>query len=90
MSKIYKKYGSSFKMKVALEALKERKTVTELCQKYNVTANQIFAWKKKLEERSHKIFADKQNDHKEEISKLHRVIGQLEAERDFLKHVLKR
>ncbi len=34
---------------------------------------------------------DKNNgkDHQEEIDRLHRVIGQLAAERDFLDHVLK-
>jgi hypothetical protein len=31
MARIYKKHGSSFKSKVALEALKEKKTVAELC-----------------------------------------------------------
>lgn len=91
MARIYKKHGSSFKSKVALEALKGNRTVAELCQEYSVTSSQISAWKKQLEEGSEKIFEDNQkNNHKEEIDRLHRVIGQITAERDFLDHVLKR
>lgn len=91
MPRIYKKRGSSVKGKVALEAIKEKKTVAELCSEYSVAASQVFAWKKKLEEECSKIFDDeKGNDHQEEIDRLHRVIGQITAERDFLEHVLKR
>ncbi len=61
------------------------------CHEYSISASQIFAWKKQLEEESNKIFEDKREvDHKAEIDRLHRVIGQLTAERDFLGHVLKR
>jgi transposase len=91
MTRKYMKHGNSFKAKVALEAIKEKKTVADLCQEHGLSASQIFAWKKQLEEGSNKIFEDKQNDnHQEEIDRLHRVIGQLTAERDFLDHVLKR
>jgi hypothetical protein len=50
MARIYKRHGSLFKAKVALEALKEKKKVAELCQEYSVASSQIFAWKKQLEE----------------------------------------
>lgn len=91
MARIYKKHGSSFKSKVALEALKGSRTVAELCQEYSVAASQIFAWKKQLEEGCTKVFEDNQKDnHKEEIDRLHKVIGQIAAERDFLELVFKR
>jgi transposase-like protein len=45
MARIYKKHGSLFKSRVALETLKEKKTVAELCQEYSISASQIFAWK---------------------------------------------
>jgi len=91
MTRKYKKHGTSFKAKVALEAIKERKTVADLCQEHGLAASQIFAWKKELEEGCSKIFEDnKKDNHKGEIDRLHRVIGQLTAERDFLDHVLKR
>ncbi len=90
MAKICKKRGSSFKSKVALEALKEDRTTAELCQEFGVAASQIFAWKKQLKEDSETIFNNKSEKHyKNEIDRLHRVIGQLTAERDFLDQVLK-
>lgn len=76
---------------MAIEAIKEKRTVGDLCQEYGLVASQIFAWKKQLEEGCEKIFqSGKQDDHKSEIDRLHRVIGQLTAERDFLGRVLKR
>lgn len=91
MARIYKKHGSSFKSKVALEALKGNRTVAELCQEYSVSSSQISAWKKQLEERSVSVFEDNQkNSSQEEIDRLHKVIGKITAERDFLERVLKR
>ena len=91
MSRKYNKYGSAFKAKIALEAIKEKKTVGDLCQEHSLAASQIFAWKKQLEDDCGKIFENKQsNNYQEEIDRLHRVIGQLTAERDFLGYVLKR
>ena len=91
MARIYKRHGSDFKAKVALEAIKEKKTLGELSQKYSVAPTQISTWKKQLEDGSNAVFESKaSNDHQAEIDRLHRVIGQLTAERDFLGHVLKR
>lgn len=91
MTRKYQKHSNAFKAKVALEAIKEKKTVADLCHEHELAASQIFAWKKQLEENSTKIFESAQkNDHQAEIDRLHRVIGQLTAERDFLDHVLKR
>jgi len=90
MTRIYKKHGSAFKSKVALEAIKEKKTLAELCQEYAVSSSQITAWKKQLEQESQQIFDSNQgSNHKAEIDRLHRVIGQITAERDFLDRVLK-
>ncbi len=90
MARIYKRHGSAFKAKVALEAIKEQKTVAALCQEFNLAASQILAWKKQLEAGSKEIFQNKQDNQEHEIDRLHRVIGQLTAERDFLDRVLKR
>lgn len=90
MVRIYKKHGSKFKSKVALEAIKEKRPLGELCQEYSVSTSQISTWKKQLEERSNQVFENDQgNKHQEELDRLHRVIGQLTAERDFLERVLK-
>jgi len=91
MARIYKRHGSSVKCKVALDAIKGTKTTAEICQEYSVASSQIFTWKKQLEEGCKAIFEDvKKSNPQEEIDRLHKVIGQLAAERDFLEHVLKR
>lgn len=93
MAKQIRKYhGNQFKFKVALAALKEDKTMAELCQEYGVVASQIYAWKKQLEEHGAKIFIDKRkaNNHDTEVEKLHTTIGKLKVENDFLAHVLGR
>lgn len=90
MKRIYKKHGSNFKAKVALEAIKEQKTLGELSQEYCVAPSQVSAWKKQLGDEAGKIFEDKkEKDHQGEIDRLHRVIGQITAERDFLERALK-
>ena len=89
MARIIKKHGASFKLKVALEASKGNKTVAELCSEFGIATSQIYAWKKQLEEQGSKIFADKREiNHRNEIDKLHRIIGKITAERDFLSRVL--
>jgi transposase len=92
MTKIRKRHGSSFKAKVALAALKEKKTTAELCSEFSVATSQICSWKKQLEEGAQSLFEDKRctTNVQEEVDRLHRVIGQLTAERDFLERVLKR
>jgi transposase len=90
--KIRKKHSDGFKLKVALAALKEDKTVAEMCHEFGVASSQIYAWKKQLEEQGSSIFADKRlaETQKDEIDKLHRLLGKVTAERDFLSHVLDR
>ena len=88
--KIYKKRGGNFKAKVAFEALKETKTLGELSSEYSVASSQISSWKKHLEENMSRLFEEEKNekDLKGEIDRLHRVIGKITAERDFLERAL--
>lgn len=92
MTRAYKKHSGSFKLKVALEAIKEQKTLNELSREYDIAPTQISAWKKQLEENGAGIFEGKKGkeNHQEELDKLHRIIGQIEAERDFLVRALSR
>jgi transposase len=56
-----------------------------------VRASQVYAWKKQLLEEGETVFSDRREaNQKSEIDKLHRIIGQLTVERDFLSRVLDR
>lgn len=44
-----KKYTSEFKAKVVLEALKERSSLTELSEKYEVSSVMISRWKNQVQ-----------------------------------------
>lgn len=89
MARMYKKHGSKFKAKVALDAIKEQRTLGELSKEYGVAPTQISTWKKQVEEKVSTLFETKQEmDHKAEIDRLHRVLGQVTAERDFLERAL--
>lgn len=46
MGNIRKKHNGAFKAKVALEAVKGEKTISELSSEYGIHPNQIRRWKK--------------------------------------------
>ncbi len=46
MTKKRKKYSQQFKFKVALEAVKELKTINEIASAYDVHPTQVKSWKK--------------------------------------------
>ena len=91
MSRKYKKHGSSFKAKVALEAIKGDKTLVELSERFQVHTNQIAEWKKILLENAPEIFDKGKSSQKEpDVKELHAKIGQLAMENDFLSVALGR
>src|SRR5690606_39045346 len=94
MKKTRRKFEASFKAQVALEALKERETLSQLAQKYELHPNQISAWKQEFLENADSVFGGKSTFTAEKEAadnqELYAKIGQLEMERDFLKKSLRK
>ena len=88
-----KKYTSKFKTKVVLEALKERLSVAELAQKYELAPQQINTWKRDFLSGAASVFDNKPRSKKsasdQEKDQLLKAIGQLKVENDFLKDALR-
>jgi transposase len=84
---------SSFKFKVALEAIRGDLTVAQIVSKYQVAESLIHKWKKQLLSDGDKVFTGKKEQPASpsastDIEKLHAKIGKLTLERDFLEHAL--
>ena len=94
MKKSRRKFEASFKAQVALEALKEHQTLSELAQKYELHPNQISAWKQEFLDNAASVFSGKSTFTAEkeasDTQELYAKIGQLEMERDFLKKSLRK
>jgi transposase len=92
MKKTRRKFTSAFKAKVAIEALKERQSLAELSNHFEVHPNIISKWKKEFIENSAHVFDQQSKETEKEIDvdKLYSKIGQLEIENDFLKKNLKK
>jgi len=84
-----KRYTNEFRAKVALDALKSQKTVSELTSEYGVHASQINDWKKRLLDALPGVFNGKQQrqeeSHEAEKDRLYQQIGKLQVEVDWLK-----
>lgn len=89
MSKSRRKFTAKFKAKVALEALQERHTLSELSAKYQLHANQISTWKRELQANASSLFETKRGPKKgedlEKEARLFQQIGQLQYELSWLK-----
>jgi transposase-like protein len=84
-----KQHGAEFKARVAMAALSGEKTLAELSAEFGVHATMISARKQELVKRAGELFergnkAAVAEDAQKMIDDLHRKIGQLQVERDFL------
>jgi transposase len=84
-----KRYDNRLKAQIALEAIKDQRTISEIASDYGIHPNQVGQWKKKLLEELPDIFSGKvekrQQDNEAIQNELYRQIGQLKVELDWLK-----
>ena len=91
MAKKRKRLSAEFKAKVALAAVKEVKTVSELASQYGVHPTQIHQWKRQLLERADEVFASPSTrardgtDHEALQARLYEEIGRLKVELEWVK-----
>ena len=77
-------HAAAFKAKVALEALKGERTVTEIAQQFDVHPNQVTEWRRQLLERAADVFGGTATPREPavDVKALHAKIGQLALEND--------
>ena len=78
-----KPHSAQFKFKVALEAIKENKTLNELASEYGLHPSQISAWKQQLLSEGPNVFGPKTTGRQREQdalqAELYEQIGRLKA-----------
>lgn len=90
MDKKRRKHTAEFKAKVALEALKERRTINEIAADVEVHPVQVGQWKKAAAEGLAQVFANPATASRAEaakealIARLYQEVGQLKVELDWL------
>jgi putative transposase len=81
--------SKELKAKVALEAIKGDRTISQIVSDYGVHSSQVTTWKRRVLEELPEIFsrgrARKQEDEEEIKARLFQEIGELKFELDWLK-----
>jgi len=89
MPSMRRQHDAAFKVKVALEALKEEKTLAQISSEFGVHVNQIRQWRRQLLSMIPELFSDRrkkvEKDRDELEAELYQQIGQLKVELDWLK-----
>ena len=89
MTKKRKQYSNDFKFKIALEAVKGVKTVSQIAAEQNLHPTQIGNWKKQLLQQGSTIFTRpndrQQREQQERETELYEQIGRLKMELEWLK-----
>ena len=82
-------HSPAFKARVALAAVRDDKTMAELCKEFELHASQVIEWKRQLLQGAADVFAGGgQATAAVDLAPLHAKIGQLALENDFLERAL--
>jgi transposase len=88
-----RKFTSKFKTKVVLELLKERSSLSELAQKYEIAPQQLSTWKREFLNGAEQVFEgkakSKKTESEEEKDELLKIIGKQKVMLDFLDNALR-
>ena len=84
-----RRHDTTFKARVALEALKGVKTIQQIAKEYDLHPVQVSDWKKTVQERLSNVFdrgagSIDGGDFEEERAALHSKIGELTVKLDFM------
>ena len=83
-----KRYDSQFKAQVALEAIKNQRTLAQIASEYGVHPNQVSQWKKQVLDQLPKLFSTGRSNTVSDsdvlINELYTQIGRLKVEVDWL------
>ena len=86
---VQRTHSAELKAKVALEAIRERKTTAEIASAFDVHTTQIAFWKKHAIAQFPELFSSGKDrlvrSQDELVEKLYQKIGRLEVELDWLK-----
>jgi putative transposase len=84
-----KQHSAQFKFKVALEAAKGTKTLSQLASEHELHASQISEWKGRLLKQGASLFstttARQQREQEARVAELYEQIGRLQMELEWLK-----
>jgi len=88
MGRQRRRFSSALKARVAIEAIKGHRSVSELAGEHQVHPSQITQWKKPLLDSAEQRFSDRRvtekKDQEELLAKLYQQIGQMKVELDWL------
>ena len=90
MARKRRRFDGRFKSKVALEAIRGLRTISEIAKQHKVHPNQVTLWKKQLLEGAEEVFesssaGSKKNEDEPEAAELYEQIGRLKVELEWLK-----
>jgi len=84
-----KQYSSQFKATVAIEAVKNQRTIAQIASEYSVHPNQVTDWKKQLLSALPEVFVNRRSStditNEQLVNELYQQIGQLKVELDWVK-----
>ncbi|MBE3116288.1 transposase [Candidatus Bathyarchaeota archaeon] len=81
-----KHFAANQKVQIALEILKEEKTVNQIASEYGVHPTVLYRWKKQALENLPKLFEDENKSERErQATELYREIGRLITQLNWLK-----